>query len=400
MASPSQKDSMTREDQVHIIDVYSIGDSFKGLTVKCKNLNAVKDTMTQKFSKDIIKIIPDQDIQFDLPKPQGRKRFYKRSQKHAERQGSFKHVGSFNNSYNLSKRASVDYVNQTNAQWNLVRISERIRTLSMPYIYDSNAGSNVFVYVVDDGMHIDHTEFKGRAQWGRSSYVGISRLGGGHGTHVAGIIGGDTFGVAKKTTLIAVQVLEENNGGSVSSLLAGIQWIAMDTKKHPNHSVVNMSLGIKTSDLSSSALSAFNDAVDALIFSGIPVFVAAGNWGSLDACDVSPASNKNVFAVAATDRNDRMTPFSSFGSCVQMLAPGDNISSAYIDSNTSTKVMSGTSMAAPHATGVAALLIGYLDHPTPLNIYKQMSRMATLGAISSVIGSTTNRLLFNGASPN
>ncbi|KAG0744876.1 hypothetical protein G6F57_001007 [Rhizopus arrhizus] len=393
----------TDEEQVQVIDVYSIADSFKGLTVKFENASVIED-LTKEFSKNILRVFPDQDIKFDLPKPKNKKRFLarSRSQKRAERKGNYDpdtfdkfgvpDVLELENT-TLSKRAATSYSRQTGAQWNLVRISQHRRDLSQPYIYDSNAGSGAYVYVVDDGMRTDHSDFGGRAQWGWSSYSGISQYGTGHGTHVGGIIGGSTYGVAKKANLVAVQVLDDTGSGSVSSIISGLQWVVNNAKK--GRSVVNMSLGMKTNGVPSSTLSAFNSAIDAVVSSGIPVFVAAGNSGS-DACYVSPANNKNVFTVGATDKSDAMTDYSCYGSCVQILAPGDNILSTYVNSRTSTTTMSGTSMASPHAAGVGALLLSQAAGTSPSSIYSQMSSLATSNAVTSITGRTVNELLHNG----
>lgn len=242
-------------------------------------------------------------------------------------------------------------------------------------------------------MRTDHSDFGGRAQWGWSSYSGISQYGTGHGTHVGGIIAGSTYGVAKKANLVAVQVLDDTGSGSVSSIISGLQWVVNNAKK--GRSVVNMSLGMKTNGVPSSTLSAFNSAIDAVVSSGIPVFVAAGNSGS-DACYVSPANNKNVFTVGATDKSDAMTDYSCYGSCVQILAPGDNILSTYVNSRTSTTTMSGTSMASPHAAGVGALLLSQAAGTSPSSIYSQMSSLATSNAVTSITGRTVNKLLHNG----
>ncbi|CEG81701.1 hypothetical protein RMATCC62417_15866 [Rhizopus microsporus] len=292
--------------------------------------------------------------------------------------------------------SSSDYAKQANAEWNLIRISQHKRNLAQPYIYNAKAGSDAYVYVIDDGMNIGHVEFEGRASWGWSAYDGASPLGEGHGTHVAGIIGGKTYGVAKKANLIAVQVLNESGKGSISSLLSGLQWVTTHAKDHQGKAVINMSLGMKTAGVTDSALSALNKAIDAVVASGVPLFAAAGNWGTVDACDVLPAGNKNVYTVGATDKNDAMTDFSSYGKCVQILAPGDNILSSYIESKTSTIRMSGTSMASPHAAGVAALLIGQINNATPAKVYNEVTTLATKGVISSISHDTVNRLLFNG----
>ncbi|RCI02444.1 hypothetical protein CU098_001259 [Rhizopus stolonifer] len=246
-------------------------------------------------------------------------------------------------------------------------------------------------------MNINHKEFEGRAKWGYSTYSGVSRLGEGHGTHVGGIIGGKTYGVAKKTNLIAVQVLDESGSGSLSSLLAGIQWVSKKAASQKGKAIINMSLGLKTDGSLDSSLTAFDKAVTAVVESGIPVIAASGNWGN-NACDVLPAGNPKVFAVGAIDKTDKMADYSSYGKCVSILAPGSAITSAYIDSNTSTKTLSGTSMAAPHAAGVAALFVDKLGKPSPTALYNAMKDASTKSAVSSVVSSTPNKLLFNGQS--
>lgn len=195
--------------------------------------------------------------------------------------------------------------------------------------------------------------------------------------------------------MIAVQVLDSDGTGSISSILAGIQWVTDKASAHKGKSIINMSLGMKTAGTASSTLSLFNSALSAAVDSGIPIFAAAGNWG-IDACDVLPAGNPDVFAVAASDNSDTFAYYSGYGSCVSIIAPGTNIKSTYITSTTSTTTMSGTSMAAPHAAGVAALLLSDLDTTTPANLYKKMQSIATKNKIDSITDSKTpNYLLFN-----
>ncbi|KAI9247055.1 peptidase S8/S53 domain-containing protein [Sporodiniella umbellata] len=495
----------TNEDQIHVFDAYNFGSSFKGITVKFEDLSIVKD-LALLFTGEILKIIPDQDVQFELPTPANKKSIHKRYSKQIKaqnkvlRRGNYelleeddafeamsvkktkkatkkaakkttkktknvkkvakkttkpkkktvsikknaskktnskKQVVSMKNKKTTKKTTtkkqpnskkhatttkatttkkgtktqtasketatatkrpsgSSDFLKQDKAEWNLVRVSERKRDLSLPYVYDSNAGNGAHVYVIDDGMNIDHEDFEGRASWGWSAFNGSSKLGEGHGTHVGGIIGGKTYGVAKKSSLIAVQVLNEHGKGSISSLLSGLQWVTTDAKKHKGSAVINMSLGMKTRGISSSALEALDKAVDAIVNSGVPLFVAAGNWGDVDACDVSPASNKNVYTVGATNKNDEMGDFSSYGKCIQILAPGEDIKSTYIESKTSTEVMTGTSMASPHVAGVAALLIGQMENPTPKNVYKEITNLSVSGKIKSISHNTINKFLFNG----
>jgi subtilisin family serine protease len=244
-------------------------------------------------------------------------------------------------------------------------------------------------------MNVDHVDFEGRAKWGWTAYTDTSPLGGGHGTHVAGTIGSKTYGVAKKTNLVAVQVLDESGSGSISSILAGLQWVTEQAKSHKGKALINMSLGMRAEGDPSPAIKAFDEAINAVVKSGVPVIAAAGNWDS-DACKVSPAGNQNVYAVGASDKNDAMTSFSSYGKCVQINAPGHNIKSLYIDSKTSTTTMSGTSMASPHVAGVAALVIGQLSDPSPAGLYKELTSIATKGVITNLKTGTPNLLLFNG----
>ncbi|KAI8969079.1 peptidase S8/S53 domain-containing protein [Mycotypha africana] len=468
----------TGDDQVHVFDAYDFGSSFKAISVHFNHLNIVQNLLTS-FTDDIIKFIPDEDIEFDLSSTSGktsmrskrvesnhrRKRignfdfdsfehdtncpFKHPNDEHTSSQLGYAHsnkvLDSISNNSALiiknqsskktstrkaptsktsknktnSKKKSTTkkgpvkkmssnskkkpasskkvYLKQTKAQWNLARISERKRSLSKPYIYTDGAGSGTYVYVIDDGLNTGHVEFGGRAKWGWSAYSDTSKLGEGHGTHVAGIIGSKTYGVAKKANLIAVQVLNDEGVGSVSSLLAGLQWVTKDVKTHAlkGKAIINMSLGVRKSETSNTAIKALNSAITAVVDDGVPLIAAAGNWNS-DACDVLPASNPNVFAVAASDKNDKMASYSCWGKCVQLLAPGDNIKSTFIKSKTSTTTMSGTSMAAPHVAGVAALLIKSLDNPTPANLYKELVKDATRQIVSSVRRSTPNLLLYNG----
>jgi subtilisin family serine protease len=246
-------------------------------------------------------------------------------------------------------------------------------------------------------LNINHVDFEGRARWGWSAFQGESPYGGGHGTHVAGTIGGSHFGVAKKTKIIAVQVLNSEGRGAVSGFLAGLQWVADHRSKNGRgRAVINMSLGANTYGMPSQALAAFNQAISAVVNEGIPIIAAAGNEDT-DACNVLPAANRDVFTVAASGVDDDMSDYSNYGRCVQIIAPGTNIKSAYIGSTTSTAVMSGTSMASPHVCGVAALLMTDLRNPSPANLYRELAKLATRNVISRVKRSTPNILLFNGA---
>ncbi|KAI8879061.1 subtilisin-like protein [Backusella circina FSU 941] len=414
----------TNEAQLHVFDAYDIGNSFKAIGVRL-NRDALNTSQLLSNHQEILKIIPDYNIQFDLPTGSRLdKRYYIRTSRIAA--GSVVRADSFqldqwdhdvncpfavpNNEtrqFNLTTaikgnivqkaNSKSSYKKQANAQWNLVRISEEKRDFTKPYVYDSKAGSDVYVYVIDDGMNVKHKQFNGRASWGWSAYSNISQLGEGHGTHVAGIIGGSTYGVAKRAKLIAVQVLDQHGAGSVSSILAGLQWVKSHYSKNKQNAkaIINMSLGVETSGIPDATVKAFHQALDATVTEiGIPVFVAAGNWGN-DACGVLPAANANVYTVAASDINDVFTDYSGYGKCVQVVAPGEEIKSAFIESDTSTKILSGTSMATPHVSGAAALLLADMDMSVK-QLYKKLTQLASKDRVKSIVKNTPNLLLFNG----
>ncbi|KAI8331960.1 peptidase S8/S53 domain-containing protein [Chlamydoabsidia padenii] len=294
-----------------------------------------------------------------------------------------------------SKSNTTQIVKQLNAPWNLARITERKPDPKAPYLYPKTAGEGVRVYVIDDGINKDHMDFGNRASWGYSAISkdddSITQIGGGHGTHVAGIIGGKEHGVAKNVDLVSVQVLAKNGRGAVSSLLSGIQWVTQDAMKYPKKSIVNMSLGIPSIAPSANTL---DQAITAAAQSGLPIIVAAGNTAS-DACDVVPAGNPNVYTVANADKTDTLDYRSCYGKCVAITAPGVNVESDYIGGKNATAVMSGTSMAAPHVTGIAALILQELDDPSPKSLFAALTSMATKGAVKKNRPDTVNLLAYN-----
>ncbi|RCH90132.1 serine protease [Rhizopus stolonifer] len=403
----------TEEDHVHVFDAYDLGGSFKAIGVKFENKEIIK-SLLEKFDGEILKIVPDMDIQFDLPtlKLAGNKRsrFSRRAGPKAKRKGNLdvnslgKGCANGDNKAVAMKRAvnatepvatTEAIVSQAGAEWNLIRVSQRNRNYNSPYYYDSSAGSSAYVYVVDDGMNVNHNEFAGRARWGFTAYTGITRFGTGHGTHVAGTIGGTTYGVAKKANLIAVQVLDDTGSGSISSIISGLQWVTNQASGQKGKAIINMSLGVDTDGSNDPTLTTFNNAVSAVVNAGIPIFAAAGNSAKAT-CQFLPAGNSKVYAVAASTKTDGLASFSNYGSCTQVIAPGENIKSSYISSSSSTAVLSGTSMASPHVAGVAALLVGQLGNPSPTTLYNAITSYSTKNAISGVKG-TPNNLLFNNA---
>jgi len=239
---------------------------------------------------------------------------------------------------------------QTGATWGIVRTSTTNYVPNGPYIYPDQAGEGVRAYVIDTGILTTHRDFGTRASVGRNFIPNESDQDlNGHGTHVAGTVGGTTYGIAKKCLLIAVKVLDRNGSGSVVGVVDGINWVASQARG--TNSVANLSLGGSFSRAS-------NDAVDALVTAGVLTAVAAGNSDG-DACNYSPASAPLSTCVGATDVSDIRAYFSNWGKCVDIMGPGVSITSDYIGAtNDRTAVLSGTSMASPHVCGVAAVYRG------------------------------------------
>ncbi len=230
--------------------------------------------------------------------------------------------------------------------WGIDRVDQRDLPLDDSYSTSSD-GSGVTAYIIDTGIRLDHEEFEGRATWGTNTAKDNKDEDcDGHGTHVAGTVGGKKYGVAKKVSLVAVKVLTCNGTGSVSGVIAGYDWIRQNAK---GPSTANASLGGFKSN-------AENKAIAKLHNSGVVTVVAAGNDNG-DACDASPASAAAVLTVAASDHRDRRASFSNWGSCIDIFAPGKSITSATNNSNKSYASWDGTSMASPHVCGAAALLL-------------------------------------------
>ncbi|KAG0223905.1 subtilisin-like serine protease [Actinomortierella wolfii] len=273
--------------------------------------------------------------------------------------------------------------------YGLPRISQRNRLTSnrTPYKFPNQAGAGVTAYVLDTGINTAHVDFEGRARMGANFIRGSPNTDqNGHGTHVAGTIGGKTFGVAKKVNLVGIKVLDARGSGATSGIVAGMDFVVRDARG--KRAVVNMSLGGGVSR-------AINDAVDRLVAANIPVFVAAGNDFNVNACNGSPSGARNAFTVAASDSADRIASFSSFGTCNEIIAPGVNIASTWIGSSRATNVISGTSMATPHVAGAAAVYMSVdRNLRTPAQVYNKLIQTATPNKISGPLRGTPNRLLF------
>ncbi|KAF9887767.1 Basic amino-acid permease [Aspergillus nanangensis] len=276
---------------------------------------------------------------------------------------------------------------QSGAPWGLGSISHKGQS-STDYIYDSAGGEGTYAYVVDTGINAEHEEFEGRATLAYNAVGGDHVDGVGHGTHVAGTIGGKTYGVAKKANLLSVKVFK-GESSSTSIILDGFNWAANDikTKGRTSKAAINMSLGGGFSQ-------AFNTAVENAFDEGVLSIVAAGNENT-DASNSSPASAPDAITVAAINQNNTRASFSNYGSVVDLFAPGENIKSAWIGSNTATNTISGTSMATPHIVGLAVYLMSLEDLSSPKAATDKILSLATKGVVSNVSGSP-NLLAYNG----
>ncbi len=274
---------------------------------------------------------------------------------------------------------------QSNATWGLDRIDQRNRPLNRTYTYGPT-GAGVDTYIIDTGVLATHREFTGRMGVGATAINdgrGTSDCNG-HGTHVAGTVAGTTYGVAKGATVIPVRVLGCTGSGSNSGVIAGIDWVAANAS---GPSVANMSLG-------GGASTATDAAVQRAVSAGVTMVVAAGNENQ-NACNVSPARAANAITVASTTSTDARSSFSNYGSCVDIFAPGSSITSAWYQSTTQTRTISGTSMASPHVAGAAALFLQRNPSASPAAVTSSLVGNSTTNVVSGANGSP-NRLLFTG----
>lgn len=303
-----------------------------------------------------------------------------------------------------------EFDTQNGAPWGLSRISHREK-LNLgsfnKYLFDDDAGKGVTSYVIDTGINVDHEDFEGRAVWGKTIPTNdLDSDGNGHGTHCAGTIASKHYGVAKNAEVVAVKVLRSNGSGTMSDVVKGVEFAAKShqdavkkNKKGFKGSTANMSLGGGKSP-------ALDMAVNAAVKAGLHFAVAAGNENQ-DACNTSPAAAENAITVGATTLSDDRAYFSNWGSCVDIFAPGLNVLSTYIGSNTATATLSGTSMASPHVAGLLTYFLSLQPGSdseffnaaggvTPNQLKKRLIAFSTKNALGDVPDDTPNYLIFNG----
>ncbi|SCG37384.1 S8 family peptidase [Micromonospora coxensis] len=276
---------------------------------------------------------------------------------------------------------------QVDPHWNLDRIDQRAAApLDARYHYTSS-GQGVTAYILDTGIRKTHVEFEGRAVDGFDAIDGSLPADDceGHGTHVAGTVGGRTYGVAKKVRLVSVRVLDCRGRATIDQVIAGIDWVTADHRAG-EPAVANMSLGGSRSD-------AQNDAVTNSIADGVSYAIAAGN-SAVDACQISPASTPEAITVGATWQDDSRTWFSNVGPCLDIFAPGVAVKSAYTGGDTWTRVMVGTSQAAPHVAGTAARVLSAHPSWTPAQVHAYLMANATAGTIPDPGPGSPNRVLY------
>lgn len=273
---------------------------------------------------------------------------------------------------------------QNNPPWGLDRIDQRNLPLNAVYTFNWT-GANVRAYVIDTGIRTTHSQFGGRAANNFDAFGGTGADCNGHGTHVAGTIGGSTFGVAKNVQLRGVRVLNCSGSGSNSGVIAGVDWVRLN---HQPPAVANMSLGGGIS-------TALDNAVNSLSNAGVAIAVAAGNNNGANACNNSPARAANAITTGSTTQGGARSSFSNIGTCLDIFAPGSGVLSAWFSSNTATATLSGTSMASPHVAGVAALYKQANPTASSTTVRNAIVNNATTGVVGNAGSGSPNRLLYS-----
>lgn len=281
---------------------------------------------------------------------------------------------------------------QAGAPWGIDRIDQRNRPLSTTYTYNAT-GAGVKAYIIDTGIRATHQDLAGRVLAGTNTVDATPSTEdcNGHGTHVAGTVGGTTFGVAKDVTLVAVRVFGCGSSTTISAIIAGVDWVTGDHQPG-QAAVANMSLG-------GGANATLDTAVRNMIADGVSVAIAAGNGNILgfpvNSCNQSPARVAEGITVGASDINDAKASFSNYGTCVDLHAPGVSILSSWSTSDIATNTISGTSMASPHVAGVVAQYLQLNPAATPAQVQQAIKDLSTKGVVTGTAGG-----LFGGSTPN
>lgn len=284
---------------------------------------------------------------------------------------------------------------QSNPPYGLDRIDQRNLPLSSSYVYNAT-GAGSTAYIIDSGIRVTHSDFGGRASHGYDFVDGDPDASDcdGHGTHVAGTVGGSTYGVAKGVSLVAVRVLDCAGDGAGADIIAGVDWV---TAQHTagEKDVANMSLGTVLGTSSTIDTAVRNSIADGTVYA-----LAAGNGNAVgiadNACNYSPSRVTEAIVVSATDSQDRKASFANYGTCVDIFAPGVSVQSTWLTNDTATNSISGTSMASPHVAGVAAQYLQANGATSPAGVESALNTNATPGKVVSPGSGSPNRLLYNG----
>ncbi|KAG0099814.1 hypothetical protein BGZ93_005745 [Podila epicladia] len=270
--------------------------------------------------------------------------------------------------------------------WNLNRVCERMPGVNNGY-HAPATGKGITAYVLGTGVYTEHQEFNGRAFWGANFIRGSPDLDeNGHGTYLAGTLGGNTYGVAKEVSIVGVKVLDADGSGTTATVLAGLNWVADNAI--PGKSVVNLSIGGPKS-------MAIDAAVKILYDKNIPMFASAGNDRDTSSSDQSPSGSPFAYTVASMNWQDRPSRFNSSGKNVDIFAPGERILSAYIGDKDAKRVMDGTAIATCHVTGIAAIYLSLIPGLKVGDLYKRLSENATPGLLSGDLKGMPNLIVYN-----
>ncbi|MFD3661730.1 S8 family serine peptidase [Streptomyces sp. NPDC058659] len=282
---------------------------------------------------------------------------------------------------------TIDGTQPSPPSWGLDRVDQKALPLNQSYSYPDTAGQGVTAYIIDTGVRISHSDFGGRAANGYDAIDNdnTAQDGHGHGTHVAGTVGGTAHGVAKKAKIVGVRVLDNSGSGTTEQVVAGIDWVTRNAVKP---AVANMSLGGGVDTV-------LDAAVRNSIASGVTYAVAAGNDSS-NASNYSPARVAEAITVGSTTSTDARSSFSNYGTVLDIFAPGSSIKSAWNTNDTATNTISGTSMATPHVAGAAAVYLAGNPTATPAQVSTALTTAATPNVVTNPGSGSPNRLLFVG----